>query len=130
MPSPAITHLKHSLRQLLGTLASIAETRLNVLATDLQEVHARLVVLVLVTAFAVLSFAMAAGLAVLLVVAMFWDTHRLISIAGLMGVFAVAGALLWRATKQRTRETRELFAGTRTELRRDGEQLRSGRPAA
>lgn len=123
MSSPPVAHLMQSVHRLLGTLVSIVETRLSVLATDLQEARAHFIALVVVAACAVLSFAMAGILAVLFVLAMFWDSHRLISIAGLIALFVFTGTLLSLGMRRRVRAAHDLFSGTRTELRRDGEQL-------
>lgn len=123
MPSRPVANLTESVRRLLGTLVSIVETRVSVLATDIQEARAHFVAIVVVAALAVVSFAMAALLAVLFVVAMFWDSHRLVSIGGLIGIFTLAGTMLWLGMTRRVKATHDLFSGTRTELRRDGEQL-------
>lgn len=116
--------LLDSLRQLLATLVSIVETRIGVLATDLQEARGHFAVLVLVAAFSALSFAMALVLGVLFVVALFWDSYRLMSIGGLIVLFIVIGTALWLAVSRRAKAARELFAQTRAEFRLDGERLR------
>lgn len=86
-----------SLRALASTLGELAATRVELAIVELREETARRRDM-LILAGAVGVFA-AFGLlfASFLVVAVFWDTHRLAAIAGVAAAdFAIAGAALWR----------------------------------
>lgn len=111
-----------SVRRLGRTLAAIVETRLELLATDFQQARSQMLSLLITALVAALCFGVALLLAVLFVVAAFWDSYRLTSIAVLCVLLALAGFVLWRAAVRRAGDAGELFAATRAELARDREQ--------
>src|SRR5258708_38971765 len=75
-----------SLRQLLGTLAGIAQTRIELLGTEVEEQVARLTSMLLWTIVSLfLAFTTVVLIAVAILVA-FWDTNRILA-----GILLAAG---------------------------------------
>ena len=115
--------LMDSVRRLAATAVGLVETRLEIVVTELEEEKLRLRQTLILAVAAGFCLAVAALLAVMLVVVIFWDTHRLAAIGGLFVLFlgggAVAGMALWRQAGAHAR----LFDTTLAELRKDRERL-------
>jgi uncharacterized membrane protein YqjE len=118
-----LASLLHSLTQVVATLLTMAQTRLELLTTELQE-EIRRAALVLLWGFVAL-FAAGVGLVLLALAAIFayWDTHRIL-IAVLVtlaffGIAAVAALCLRKLLHSRPR----VLDGTLTELARDQQRL-------
>ena len=79
--------LLESLKTLTGTLVAILHTRLELFSTDLEEERARLATLFILTLVALFCMGVGVILAALFVVVAFWDTHRLLALGGLTGLF-------------------------------------------
>lgn len=120
--------LLDSLRSLASTLLAAAETRIELLATEVEEERARLGALVVLAAVTAVCFAFAALLAVLFVVVIFWDTHRLAALGGLALAFGVAGAAFLSALRKQARSGSRLFSATVAELRKDRAALDERNP--
>ena len=118
-----VSGLFKSLSNLLATLIAIAQTRIELIATELQS-EVRYSAEILVWTFvAFLAASMAVFAASLLVVVLLWDTHRIIASVGVVVFFvtiAVIAALVLRA---KIRGKPRLLEGTRAELAKDKEQL-------
>ena len=119
-----MSRLIASASNLLATLLTIGRTRLELLSVELQlEVRriAELLVLAFVTLFAASVGLMLVGLVVILI---FWDTHRIVAAvlvtSGFVGLAAVSGLIL--AYKIRTKP--RLLEGTLAELTSDSARLR------
>ena len=108
-----------SLRNLARTLLAAGQTRLEILATELEEERLHLEQLLLLGLAAAACLGMGVLLLVLFVVAYFWDTHRLESIAVLAGAFLACGAALAFTLRSTARARGKPFAATRGEFARD-----------
>jgi len=112
-----------SLKRLLSTLLTIATTRLELLANELQEERLRLTQMVVMGLFALFC----AGLGILFlsvfIMVLFWDDHRLAS-SGLLSIlfFSLTGimAILLR---NKAKSGSKLFSASLAELARDKQQL-------
>lgn len=108
-----------SVRVLLGTLLGIAQTRLELVVTELEEERLRLTRLFVFGFLALFFFGLGVLVLSLLVVAAFWDTHRLAAIVGValmhLGIafYCVMSARRLAAHKPR------LFSATLAELDKD-----------
>jgi len=115
--------LMDSVRRLAATAVGLVETRLEIVITELEEEKLRLRQTLILAVVAGFCLAVAAMLAVMLVVVIFWDTHRLAAIGGLLALFLGGGAVtamaLWRQAGAHAR----LFDTTLAELRKDRERL-------
>jgi len=117
--------LLESLTGFAGTLLAIAHTRLDLLCVDLEEERAHLfsqLVLALVTLFCI---GIGVLLAVILLVVVFWDTHRLLALAGGAGFFLVVGVALGVFALHKSRTKPRLFASSLAELGKDRRQVMS-----
>lgn len=126
MATTASPHLIESVKRTFQTLLAILQTRLALLAADLQEARDQVFEILALAAVALFCFIFAAELAVLFVIAVFWDTHRLLAIGGFVLVFAATGAVLARMIMGRAKAAKRLFYGTRTELAKDRAHLSKG----
>lgn len=121
-PGP-IGSVLRSLRKLLATVIAIGHTRLELLSTELQrEIHQAAEVL-LWAAVALLAAGISLFLLAILVVFIFWDTHRVLASIVVTAVFfaiAVTAALVLRA---KIRNKPRLLGGTLAELAKDRASL-------
>lgn len=112
-----------SVKRMLSTLTSIATTRLELLANELQEERLRLTRMLVVGLFAVFCFGIGILLLTVFVVVLFWDDHRLAVIGGLSFLFFVLGTLMALLLRSQSRAKPKLFSASLAELVRDREHL-------
>jgi uncharacterized membrane protein YqjE len=120
-----VSGLFRSLTNLLATVVAIAQTRLELLTTELQEeIHraAGIMMWAFLTLFA-------AGIGLLLgamvVIFVFWDTHRLLVSSLVTSLFfgiAIVGGLVLLA---KVRSKPHMLDGTLAELAKDRAQLQN-----
>jgi len=118
-----ISALFKSLSNLLATFVAIAHTRLDLLTTELQEEMHRIAELLMWSLVALLSAGIGLFLAALVVIFLFWDTHRLlasIAVTAFFFLLALGAALTLRA---KVRNRPKLLENTLAELAKDREQL-------
>jgi uncharacterized membrane protein YqjE len=117
--------LFRSLAHLLATAVGIAQTRLELLSTELQEEVHRVAEIMLWAAVALLAAGVGLFLLALLVIFVFWDTHRVLASVGVTAVFfliAVTAGLVLRA---KVRGKPPLLDATLAELKKDRASLLS-----
>jgi uncharacterized membrane protein YqjE len=123
-----IAGLFRSVAKLLATAIGIAHTRLELLTTELQEEVHRVAEIVVYAAVALISAGVGLLLLALLVVILFWDTHRIAASVGVTGAFlliAVVAALVLRA---KVRAKPAMLNATLAELKKDRASLMRRRP--
>ena len=118
------TNLLRSLVRLGGTLLATAQTRVELLTTEVSEDLQRGVRILLWGFIAVLSGMLALLLAGITVIVYFWDTNRMAAAIGVTLVFVVIAAVAAWVSRQRLQEKPRLLDATRTELARDVTMLR------
>ncbi len=118
--------LFESLKTLSASLIGIVHTRLELLSTDIAEEREHLIAFLLLALLALFCLGVGVLLLALMIVVAFWESHRLLALGGLTGLFLIAGAgMAWLALhKARTRP--RLFAASLAELSRDRQHLTSG----
>ena len=116
--------LLQSIKHLAQTLLGAAQTRLEILATEIEEERVRLEQLLLVALAAAFCLVMGVVLAIALVVVYFWDTHRLLAVAMLAAAFLAAGVVLGLIARNKVKTRPKPFAITRGELAKDRAMLR------
>ena len=117
--------LRTAAAQLADTLLGLGRTRLELAAVEFEEARARAAERLVLSLVAGLCFALAVLVASMLVVVLFWDTHRIAALCALTIVYALLGLVaLWRIAVQRKTEA-PAFAATLAELERDREWLAS-----
>lgn len=115
--------LLDSLRKLAGTLVAALHTRLEIVATEIEEEKTRLARIAALAALAGFCLALAINLAVLFLVVLFWDTNRLLAIGVIAGVFAAAAIALGLAARNAVARRPRLLSATLAELRKDRKEL-------
>jgi uncharacterized membrane protein YqjE len=125
-PGPA-TNLLRSLVQLGGTLLATAQTRVELLTTELSEDVERGIRILLWGFVALLAGILGALLAGITLILYFWDTHRLAAAVGVTLAFLLLAAVAGWVSRERLREKPRLLDATRSELRHDVEALRRER---
>jgi uncharacterized membrane protein YqjE len=112
-----------SLKDLLATLSALAQTRLELLGTELEEQVARLAILLVWSIVALFLVFTAVVLAAVAIIILFWDEHRVLVAFGLAGGMALlaGGSILYvvNQLKQRPR----MFQATLEELAKDRQRL-------
>lgn len=124
-PQAAGGGLFESLKTLGATLAAILQNRLELLSTDIAEERARLGSILLLALVALFCLGVGVLLLTLLVVVLFWDTHRLAALGALTALFLSAGGWIGWLARQRLRSKPRLFEASIAELAKDREHLRS-----
>jgi len=118
-----IGNLLNSLTQVVATLVTMAQTRLELLTTELQEEIQRAASLLLWAFLALFTAGVGLFLLALVIIFAYWDTHRLLaSVLVTLVFFALAGFAAWNLRKRLTGRSR-LLDGTLSELERDRQQL-------
>ena len=117
--------LFESLTMFAATLVAIVHTRLDLLSPDLEAEREHLISLLVLTVSAMLCVGVGVVLVTILLVAIFWDTHRLLALGLLAGSFLVAGMAAWWGAIRKARTKPKLFAASLSELRKDRQQLAS-----
>ena len=125
-PGPA-TNLLRSLVQLGGTLLATAQTRVELLTTELSEDVERGIRILLWGFVALLAGILGALLVGITLILYFWDTHRLGAAVGVTLAFLLMAAIAGWIARERLREKPRLLDATRSELRHDVEVLRRER---
>jgi len=113
--------LVQSARALLATLLGLARTRLELLSVELQELLARLVLLMVGAVAAILLGALALGFGAVALVMAAPAEHRVAVSAGLAAVFLVAAVFIaWQVRREAKARP---FAASLTELAHDAKAL-------
>jgi len=122
----ASSGLMESVKRLLSTLTSIASTRLELLANELQEERLYLTRMLLFFMLALFCFGLGVLLLTLFIVVLFWDDHRLAVVGGLCVLFFSLGTLLTLLLRSKAKAKSGLFSTSLAELTKDREQLGAG----
>lgn len=117
--------LLHSLRSLGANLIGLLQTRLELLATELEEERFRLIQLLVWGCIAVFFLSLGVLMFTLFVVVLFWDTHRAL-VSGLFAlVYLALGVVAALALRGKARARSRLFAASLAELEKDRSELTS-----
>lgn len=112
-----------SVKRLLSTLISIASTRLELLANELQEERLRFTQMLIFALFALFFFGLGILLLTVFIVVLFWDDHRLAVTGVLTVVFFASGLLMVLLLRSKAKKKSRLFSASLAELARDREHL-------
>ena len=114
-----------SLKSLSSLVVAIAHNRLNLLSTDLEIAREQTVSVLMMVLVALFCLCFGALLLALFVVVIFWDTHRLIALGSVTGLFLLIGGIyLWRVLRALKRIP-ATFEASLTELAKDYKALKS-----
>ena len=121
-PRPAGSLLA-SAKTFVATLIAIVGTRLEIAAGELEEERLRLTGILAYAALVFLFAALGLIFLSLLVVAVFWDEHRIAALGVIVVVYVVLAVLAGLQLRRRLSEKSRLFSTTVDELRKDQERL-------
>jgi uncharacterized membrane protein YqjE len=114
-----------SLKTLSISLVGIVHTRLELLSTDIAEEREHLITLLVLVLLALFCLGVGVVLLALLIVVALWESHRLLALGGVTGLFLLASAgMAWFAL-HKTRTRPRLFAASLAELSKDRQHLSS-----
>ncbi len=108
-----------SVRVLFGTLLGMAQTRLELIATELEEERLHMARLLLYGFLALFFFGLGVLALSLLVIAAFWDTHRLAAITMVVVVYLGIALLSALCARRQLRRKPRLFSATLAEIDKD-----------
>jgi uncharacterized membrane protein YqjE len=115
--------LLNSLTVLASSLVSIAHTRLELLSTDLEEDREHLLSLVIMSLAALFSLMVGVVLVAILLVVIFWDSHRLLALGSLAGFFLLVGLTACGFAVRKVKTKPRLFLTSLLELFKDSQKL-------
>lgn len=116
-----------SAKRLASTLIAIVSTRLELLASEVQEERLRLTEMFFLSLFALFCFGMGVLLLTVFITVLFWDEHRLAVLGGLCILFFVMATLMAMLLRNKARTRPKLFSASLAELARDREQMEPGK---
>ena len=119
--------LFRSLSHLLATAIGIAQTRIELLSTELQEEVHRVAEIMVLAAVALLAAGVALFLLALAIIFVFWDTHRVVASVGVTSTFFLIAVIAGLALRAKVRSKPPLLDATRAELAKDRAALLSKR---
>jgi uncharacterized membrane protein YqjE len=114
-----------SVRGFAANALEVLRTRLELLATELEEESVRLARLAFWGAVALLFLGFSLIMVSLLIVVLFWDTHRVAAIAILALGYLGAGLAIGFWVRGNLRARSKLFSASTAELAKDRDQLSS-----
>jgi uncharacterized membrane protein YqjE len=121
--TPRPPGLLDSAARLARTAAAFLRTRLEILATEIEEERVRVTQLALLIAAVVFCLQVALVLLVVLVVVLLWDSHRVLTLSLLGGFFLLAAVAAGIWLRYLVRGRPKIFASTIAELRKDEDRL-------
>ena len=116
-------NLISSLKNLVSTGASIAQTRLELISTDVQIARSKFISLLVMIVFALFFLFFGLVMLALLIVIYSWETDRILALTLLASGFLAVGVILAAVILQSLRTMPKLFEATISELQKDREEL-------
>ena len=116
-------NLLSSLKNLVSTGASIAQTRLELISTDVQIARSKFISLLVMIVFALFFLFFGLVMLALLIVIYSWETDRILALTLLTSGFLAVGVILAAVILQSLRIMPKLFEATISELQKDREEL-------
>ncbi len=116
-------NLLSSIKNLLATGASIAQTRLELLSIDVQIARSKFINLLVMIVCALFFLFIGLVMLALLIVIYSWEADRMMALGLLTGAFLTIGLILALLIVQSLRTMPQLFEASITELAKDHEAL-------
>ena len=108
---------------MLGLLLAIFQTRLELLANEIEEERLRVRQMAFYGSLALFFFGLSIMLLTVFIVVMFWDSYRLQVLGGLAALFFIAGLFAWNSLRVAALKRSKLFAVSLAELNEDRARL-------
>lgn len=116
--------LLNSLKSLARSLLALGQTRLEILASEIEEQRTILKREAILSIIAAFCIALGVVFTALFFVVWFWDTHRLLVLGVCAGAFFAASVAAIVALRAANHDRPRAFAATIEELDKDRESLR------
>jgi uncharacterized membrane protein YqjE len=117
--------LFRSLARLIATFVAIARTRLELLTTELQQEIHRVAEIMVWTVIALLAAGIGLFLLALVIVFVFWDTHRLLASVAVTAAFFAIALIAVLVLRAKLRSRPRLLEATLAELTTDVSSLKA-----
>ena len=118
-------NLLSSLKNLVSTGASIAQTRLELISTDVQIARARFLSLLVMVIFTLFFLFFGLVMLALLIVIYSWESDRMLALSLLTSGFLALGLVLALVVLRTLKTMPKLFEATIAELAKDRQELSS-----
>jgi uncharacterized membrane protein YqjE len=122
-PSQPPPGLLQSLRGLIANLVALAHTRLELITTEIEEEIQGAVSLLVWTLVALMFAGLGVVMIAILILAVFWDDHRIMAASLLTGAFLLAAAVAAMVAVARVKGRSPFLSASIEELKRDRESL-------
>ena len=114
-----------SLQSLAATAVAVVHNRLNLLSNDLEIAREQLVSTLIMVLVALFCLCFGLLLISIFVVVLFWDTHRLLALGSVTGLFLLVGIFCaWRVSRA-LKTMPATFEASLTELAKDYSSLKN-----
>lgn len=113
-----------SVSRLIATIVGVLQTRAELAAVEVEEEALRYFTYLLMALAAMFLAGIALLLAILLIVALFWDDHRIGVLLTLITLFVLGAGWIAMSLRERYRKKPSLLGHTLVELQRDVEALK------
>ena len=123
-PGP-IGSLFRSIARLAATLVAIAHTRIELLTTELQQEMYRIAAIMVWTVIAVFAAGIGLFMAALVIVFIFWDTHRVLASVLVTSVFFAIAVVSLLVLRMKLKNRPPILEGTLAELASDADHLKA-----
>ena len=117
--------IAQSFRRVVTTLIDVLHTRAELAVTELEEETVRYFVYLMLALTAMFCLGVAILLVILLIVAVYWDTHRIGVLVSLILFFLIAAAGISFTIRNRYRHKPRLLEHTLSEISTDVRTLMS-----
>ena len=114
-----------SVARLVATFIAVLQTRAELATVEIEEEALRYFTYLMMALAAMFFAGVAILLAILLIVALYWDEHRVGVLLTLIALFAIASAAVGLKLRDRYRRKPSLLGHTLVELSRDVEALKT-----
>jgi uncharacterized membrane protein YqjE len=104
--------------RLLKTLHDVVENRAELFLVELKEERVRLFYVLLLAAAGIVCTLMTLGMATLVVLVIFWDTHRLLVLTLITLAYGIAATVVFMKLRLRLQRW-QAFTATLNELKKD-----------
>jgi uncharacterized membrane protein YqjE len=113
------------MQSLAATAVAVVHNRLNLLSNDLEIAREELVSTLIMVLVALFCLCFGVLLLSIFVVVVFWDTHRLLALGSVTGLFLLVGIFFaWRVSRA-LKAMPSTFEASLTELAKDYSSLKS-----
>lgn len=116
---PNTSGILSTAKTMFSTLLSMVQTRVSLLANELEEDRLRMIRLLFLGLLVMFFFCLSVVLFTLLVIAVFWDTNRLLAIGLVASFYLVIAAVLLAYVLREAKHKPKLFSVSLAELAKD-----------